>query len=232
MRSVLLSDLFSTLVPGGEAERDVVHGEMARVLGVEPGAFAREFEATSRERFTGAYGDLPNTIRVITRRAGGDPTEEQVRRATKVRQGLSRRLVDAVPVGTLGALGELRSAGWRIGLVSNITAHTELQWPGSPLPPYFDATAFSTQVGAAKPDPEIYLAACAALDVAPASCVYVGDGRDNELQAAAALGMYAIRTTEHADSDPTWIGPTVSSFAELPALLTPLRGEAVDRPAG
>ena len=44
-------------------------------------------------------------------------------------------------------------------------------------------------------------------------------GRDNELQAAAALGMYAIRTTEHADSDPTWTGPTVSSFTELPAVI-------------
>ncbi|MEU4290405.1 HAD family hydrolase [Kribbella sp. NPDC026596] len=219
MRRVLLSDLFSTLVPDGEAERDVIHAQMARVLGVDPVAFAREFEATSRERFVGAYGDLPNTIRVISRRAGGDPTDEQVQRATNVRQGLSRRLVDAVPAGTLVALAGLRSAGWRIGLVSNITAHTELQWPASPLPPYFDATAFSTQVGAAKPDPKIYLAACTALEVPPASCVYVGDGRDNELQAAAALGMYAIRTTEHSDSDPSWTGPTVSSFTELPALL-------------
>ncbi len=219
MRRALLSDLFSTLVPGGEVERDAVHEQMAHVLGVDPVAFAREFDATSRERFTGAYGDLPNTIRVITRRAGGDPTDEQVQQATTVRQGLSRRLVDAVPAGTLATLAALRSAGWRIGLVSNITAHTELQWPASPLPPYFDATAFSTQVGAAKPDPEIYLAACSALDVPPASCVYVGDGRDNELQAAAALGMYAIRTTEHADSDPTWTGPTISSFAELPAVI-------------
>ncbi len=168
MRRALLSDLFSTLVPGGEAERDAIHEEMAAVLGVDPGAFAREFDATSRERFTGAYGDLPNTLRVITRRAGGNPTDEQVQQATKVRQGLSRRLVDAVPAGTLATLAELRSAGWRIGLVSNITAHTELQWPASPLPPYFDATAFSTQVGAAKPDPTIYLAACTALDVPPA----------------------------------------------------------------
>ncbi|WP_134115973.1 HAD family hydrolase [Kribbella kalugense] len=219
MRRALLSDLFSTLVPGGEAERDAVHEQMALVLGVDPVAFAREFEATSRERFTGAYGDLPNTIRVITWRAGGDPTDEQVQQATTVREGLSRRLVDAVPAGTLATLAELRSAGWRIGLVSNITAHTELQWPASPLPPYFDATAFSTQVGAAKPDPEIYLAACTALDVPPSSCVYVGDGRDSELQAAAALGMYAIRTTEHADSHPAWTGPTIASFAELPAVI-------------
>jgi putative hydrolase of the HAD superfamily len=31
--------------------------------------------------------------------------------------------------------------------------------------------------------------------------------------------MYAIRTTEHADSDPSWTGPTITSFTELPALI-------------
>jgi putative hydrolase of the HAD superfamily len=36
---------------------------------------------------------------------------------------------------------------------------------------------------------------------------------------AAAPGIHAIRTTEHSDSDPTWTGPTVSSFTELPALI-------------
>ena len=101
MRRVLLSDLFSTLVPGGEAERDVIHAQMAQVLGVDPVAFAREFEATSRERFVGAYGDLPNTIRVISRRAGGDPTDEQVQRATNVRQGRHTRRLGRAEIGRL-----------------------------------------------------------------------------------------------------------------------------------
>jgi putative hydrolase of the HAD superfamily len=175
MRRALILDLFSTLVPGGDAEREVVNREMAQVLGVEPDAFAREFDATSYERFTSA--------------------------------------------GTLQTLAELQSTGWRIGLVSNITSETQLQWPASPLPPYFETTAFSAEVGAAKPEPEIYLAACNALGVSPTDCVYLGDGCDNELPGAAALGMYAIRTTEHADSDPTWTGPTVASFTELPALI-------------
>jgi putative hydrolase of the HAD superfamily len=115
----------------------------------------------------------------------------------------------------LETLAAFKAAGWRIGLVSNITAETQLQWPASPLAQYFDATAFSAQVGAAKPEPAIYEIACAALGTEPSDCIYVGDGNDNELAAAASLGMHAIRTTEHADSDPTWPGPTITTYAEL-----------------
>ena len=216
---ILLSDLFSTLVPGGDAERDVVNLAMSELLGVDPDAFTREFEAASYERFIGAYGDLPNTIRVIAGRCGVTPNDDQVQQATNLRRALSRRLLEAVPPGTLNTLATFKAAGWRTGLVSNTTSETQAQWSGSPLEPYFDTTAFSAELGAAKPDPKIYLTACNALNVVPTDCVYVADGRDNELQAAAALGMHVIRTTEHSDSDPTWPGLSITTYAELTNLL-------------
>jgi putative hydrolase of the HAD superfamily len=210
-------DLFSTLIPGGEEERVGVHREMAKVLGVDPDAFAQAFDATAYERFIGAYGDLPSTLRAVARR------DDQVRRATDLRRKLARRLLGAVPAGTLATLAQLRFAGWRTGLVSNITSETMLQWPESALSQHFEATAFSAEIGAAKPEPAIYLAACNALDVAPTECVYVADGSDNELRGATDVGMHAIRTTEHADSDPSWPGPTISAFTDLPALIGPPR---------
>ncbi|ONI67079.1 hypothetical protein BWI15_28290 [Kribbella sp. ALI-6-A] len=219
MRRALIVDLFSTLVPGGHAEREVVHQEMARVLGVEPEVFAGAFGATAYERFTGAFGDLPSTLREIARRSGGQPSDEQILQATELRRALARRLIAAAPASTLSALAELRALGWRTGLVSNITSETQLHWPNSGLSQYFETTAFSAEVGAAKPEAAIYLAACEALGVDPSECVYVADGCDEELPAAASLGMHVIRTTEHADSDPTWTGPTIKSFAELPTLL-------------
>jgi putative hydrolase of the HAD superfamily len=189
------------------------------VLGVDPDAFAQAFDATAYERFIGAYGDLPSTLRAMARRGGGDPSDDQLRRATDLRRKLARRLLGAVPAGTLAALAQLRFAGWRTGLVSNITSETMLQWPGSALSEHIEATAFSAEVGAAKPEPAIYLAACDALGVAPGECVYVADGSDDELRGATDLGMYAVRTTEHADTDPSWRGPTIGSFTELPGLI-------------
>jgi putative hydrolase of the HAD superfamily len=217
---VLLSDLFSTLVPGGDASRDLVNARMGAVLGVDPAAFQSAFDASSYERFTGAYGDLPSTLRVIAERCGGTPTDEQVQEATSLRRSLAQKLLGGAPAATLETLAAFKAAGWRIGLVSNITAETQLQWPGSPLARYFDTTAFSAELGAAKPEPAIYKAACAALDADPRDCIYVGDGNDGELPAAASLGMRAIRTLEHANSDPGWSGPTISTFAELVTHLT------------
>lgn len=219
MHRALLVDLFSTLIPGGHAERDLVHREMAQLLGVEPDAFAAAFRATAYERFIGAYGDLPSTLREIARRCGGQPTDDQLHQATDLRRALAGRLIAAAPASTLSALATLRDLGWRIALVSNITSETQLQWADSALAPYFEFTAFSAELGTAKPEAAIYWAACEALGVAPAECVYVADGADDELPGAVALGMHAIRTTEHADSDPTWTGPAISSFAELPALV-------------
>jgi putative hydrolase of the HAD superfamily len=221
MRRALLVDLFSTLIPGGHAERKVVHREMAQVLRVDPDAFADAFDATAYERFTGAYGDLPNTLREIARRSGGHPTDAEVEQATDLRRALARQLINAAPLSTLSALAELRALGWRTALVSNITSETQLQWPTSPLAQHFEATAFSAEVGSAKPEPAIYLAACEALAVDPTECVYIADGSDHELPAAAALGMHTIQTTEHANSDPTWPGSTITSFAALPDLLGP-----------
>lgn len=216
---MLMVDLFSTLIPGGDAERAAVHREMAVVLGVPAEAFDAAFKASAYERFTGAYGDLPSTLRELARQCGAEPSDEQLDQASEVRRALARRLIAAVPESTLSALGQLRAAGWWTGLVSNITSETQLQWPGSSLAPYFAATAFSAEVGAAKPEAAIYLAACTALGVEPADCVFVGDGNDRELHGATALGMHAIRTTEHSDSDPSWMGATIASFGELPGLL-------------
>jgi putative hydrolase of the HAD superfamily len=212
---VLLSDLFSTLVPGGDGERDQVNARMGAALGVDATAFQQEFDACAHDRFVGAYGDLPSTLRVVAERCGGAPSDAQLQAATELRRTLARGLLARAPRATLDTLAAFKAAGWRIGLVSNITAETQLQWPESPLAEYFDATAFSAEVGSAKPEPAIYQAALDALGADPADCIYVGDGNDGELPAAAALGMYAVRTVEHADSDPSWSGPTVVTYAEL-----------------
>ncbi len=222
MRHAVLFDLFNTLVPGKRANgggRQATIVQMASALGVAPEAYQRIFFGAERERFVDAFGGLPNTVRTLAVRAGGTPSEEQVESASALRRELITDLLAAVPGATLSTLDQLRLAGWRIGLVSNVTPDAPDQWRESKLPPYFDAVAFSSELGVAKPDPEIYLSACRALGVAPAECVYIGDGADNELAGATALGMYAIRTTEHADSDPAWTGLTIGSFAELPAIL-------------
>ncbi len=58
----------------------------------------------------------------------------------------------------------------------------------------FKALVLSFQVGAAKPEPEIFLEAARRLGVNPQQCVYVDDVEEY-VEAAEKLGMRGIRFT-------------------------------------
>ena len=88
----------------------------------------------------------------------------------------------------------------------------------SPLPPYFEATAFSTEVGAAKPEPAIYLAACTALEVSPAhASTSVTDATTSSRRRPRSVCTRSGRRSTR--QRPELDRPTVTSFTELPALL-------------
>jgi putative hydrolase of the HAD superfamily len=217
MARFVIFDLFHTLVHGADEERDRVVGEMAGLVGVEPGALVSAYHDTWRERLI--QWDAGETVRILARRLGADPAEEQVTRAAALRRDLAVKLLGSATPATLHVLDRLRASGARLALVSNATAETAEAWPECALATRLDVAVFSCELGAAKPDPKIFLTAAARLGAAPADCVYIGDGADEELAAAAALRMTAIRTIEHNDTDPAWPGPTIAGLSELPALI-------------
>lgn len=208
-------DLFHTLVHGADDERDRVVGEMALIVGVDPAALVSAYHATWRDRLV--RWDAAETVRILAARLGGSPTDEQVTRAAAHRLTLAHRVLGRVSPVTLDVLDALRERGHRLALISNATSETAEAWPGGPLARRFDVAVFSCEVGLAKPDPAIYRTAAQRLGVAPADCVYVGDGADGELAGAAAAGMTVLRTTEHQDTDPGWIGPVIANLGDLPA---------------
>jgi putative hydrolase of the HAD superfamily len=217
MARFVIFDLFHTLVHGAARDWERSVAEAAAIVGVEPAALLAEYHETFRQRQV--EWDSEQAVRILAERAGGSPSQAQVAQAAAVRRALSRRVLSTVQPSTLDVLDSVRRAGYPLGLVSNATADTSESWPGTALAARFDVAVFSCEVGVAKPDPKIYLAATTALAAQPAECYYVGDGADSELAGAAALGMTVIRTTEHNDSDPAWIGTTITSLTVLPTLL-------------
>jgi len=220
-RAVLL-DLYNTLVSSGpEQRRDEVNTAMGADLGVDPPErFNTLFRQTYPQRDVGASGDLESTVRAVALMAGVTPNPAQVRLAAARRRAFARDLLWPSPA-TLEALDVLRATGWRLGLVSNCTVETPEQWKRTPFATRFDAVGFSCELGVAKPNPAIYLAVCSFLNVAPTDCVYVGDGADGELPAAAGLGMSAIRTVEFQPSSASWPRVRIQALADLPALIGP-----------
>lgn len=91
---------------------------------------------------------------------------------------------------TLAVLEELRAAGKRLVVVSNLS-----QPYGDRLKqiigPAVDAYVLSYEVGAVKPDPRIYQAATEACGCAPESILFVGDTPMADLDGPRSAGMQA-----------------------------------------
>ncbi len=98
----------------------------------------------------------------------------------------------------LGFIRQVRAAGLPVALATNATdaEHEELAALG--LVEELDAVVNSAEVGVAKPAPEFYTAACAAVGVPPRGCLLVDD-TDRNVRGARAAGLAAHRWTGARD---------------------------------
>ena len=95
----------------------------------------------------------------------------------------ARRYDDAIPF-----LTEIRTRGIKIAIVSNCTEHTRLLLTELGIDVLVDALVLSCEVGAAKPNAEIFRYALDQLDVAADAAVFVDDQADY-CAGAVALGI-------------------------------------------
>jgi putative hydrolase of the HAD superfamily len=86
----------------------------------------------------------------------------------------------------------LRSAGYKLGLVSNFDSRIEQVLVALNLSIWFDAVVYSSRAGVAKPHLGIYERALAELDVEPEQALHVGDNLEKDYEAARLLGMDAV----------------------------------------
>jgi HAD superfamily hydrolase (TIGR01509 family) len=121
---------------------------------------------------------------------------------SSVVRGLSeeRRIEKAAVFQTIGTdameiLRQLRRLGCKLAVVSNCFPEDIEAWPRCSASECFDASVFSFEVGAAKPELEIYCAAMRRLGVDGSKTVFIGDGEDDELLGAERAGMRAAQAT-------------------------------------
>ena len=78
---------------------------------------------------------------------------------------------------------------------------------------HFDCILLSTDIGATKPRPDMYLTICNRLGVKPEECLFVDD-REINLTGAQKCGITAVQMDREGDVV-RWNGPVVRNFAEL-----------------
>jgi HAD superfamily hydrolase (TIGR01549 family) len=94
--------------------------------------------------------------------------------------------------GAAETLAELASRRYRIAVVSNADGRVRGLLEAAGLSALLEFVIDSAEVGVEKPDPRIFHAATARMDLAPETCAYVGDIYEIDVVGAAGAGLSPI----------------------------------------
>ena len=220
LRAVLFDVDFTLARPGPELGPDgYVRAGKRHGLELDPARYeeARAAAVEALERHPELMHDeeiwIAFTERIV-RGMGGDADSAydcavEITRAWERHENFE--LYDDVP----DVLAALRSAGLRLGLVSNSARDVREFARHHALD--VDAGISSFHHGRTKPHASIFRAVLDLLDTEPADAAMVGDTIADDIEGARALGMQAIlldREGLHADFE-----PRVETLNELPPLL-------------
>jgi len=220
--TAVVFDFYGTLTPASPSEAWASNAvRLAAVMGVSPAALIQVLDDSFPERISGALGGVRETMAAVAERLGVRLSREQLDQAAQTRRAVQESMFELRPEA-LGVIGRLRSAGFRIGLVSDCTTELPDAWSRLPLAAVVDAPVFSCVEGTRKPDPRLFRKVAADLGTEPSRCVYVGDGGGRELTGASRVGMRAVLLAGpdwHAHRDHNresdWTGERIGSLTEL-----------------
>jgi putative hydrolase of the HAD superfamily len=220
--TAVVFDFYGTLTPVSSSEAWAGNAaKLAAVIGVSPAALIQVLDDSFPERISGALGGVRETMAAVADRLGVQLSQEQLDEAAETRRAVQESMFELRPEA-LGVIGRLRSAGYRIGLVSDCTTELPDAWSRLPLAAVVDAPVFSCEEGTRKPDPRLFHKVAADLGTEPGRCVYIGDGGGRELTGASAIGMRAVLLAGpdwHAHRDHNresdWAGPRIGSLTDL-----------------
>jgi putative hydrolase of the HAD superfamily len=99
--------------------------------------------------------------------------------------------------GTFEALERLKSAGYKLAIVSNAEGQVEADARRFGLAPFFDVIIDSHVVGVAKPDPRIFEITLERLGLAPDEVRFAGDIYSIDVLGARAAGIEARLIDQH-----------------------------------
>ena len=218
----IIFDLFGTLVNDFMSAPGQTHDELAAILGVPYEPFMKQWREITGRRTLGEFQTVEASIEHVCVTLGITLTAQQMARAVEFRLEYTRRALVPKP-DAVATLAQLKQAGFKIGLLSNCSVEIPILWPETEFADLIESPIFSSRERLKKPNPRIYQIACERLDVAPEECLYIADGENHELKAAADFGMnpVLIRSKIHEPHGELrqeareWQGPTISELAEV-----------------
>lgn len=228
----VIFDLFGTLVDDFVSSVGQMHQEMAAALDVPYEQFIRLWGQTAEMRIIGAFETVEANIKYVCDTMNVHPRAKQITKAVEIRMKYVRQALQPRP-DAIDTLTQLKTHTHKTGLLSNCSIEIPILWQETAFADLIDTPTFSCRAHFKKPDPRIYHLACERLGVTPDSCLYIADGEDHELTAAAKIGLHPVlirtasqksRSELHQEAR-EWQGVTIAS---LPEVLQLVKRERLD----
>lgn len=205
---VRLAEIFRGV--GAEVDEEGVQGAELRARRILHESVRRGHAGTEPEVWRGYFERLFLEA--------GVPGEGMEAAGQRLREAHRRdHLWTGVAPGTHETLEALAEAGHRLAVISNADGRMEALLERVGLTRHFEFVLDSEVAGVAKPDPAIFQAATARLELDAAECLYVGDLYPVDYLGAKGAGLDAVLL------DPLGMhgerAETVASLPELPAFV-------------
>ena len=187
----VIFDLFGTLVDDFATSVGQTYPELASALEVSYEQFMQLWRETSEMRTMGEFQTVEASIEYVSGLMGAQVTGEQMTKAVEIRLRHTRQALKPRP-DAVATLKQTKSKGYKIGLISNCSIEIPILWPETEFADLVESPIFSSRERLKKPDPRIYHLACERLGVMPQHCLYIADGENHELTAAAKVGLHSV----------------------------------------
>lgn len=226
MTSVVLFDLDDTLF---DHRRAVDDGILAHLSSSDLGIVRRwhELEEEHYPRYLSGELDLYEQRRVRVRALAGEFPSDAAADAWYADYYLEYKRAWSLFGDAIPCLDALDAAGIRVGVITNGDAgfqQEKVEAVG--LVGRLEAVVASGSVGFAKPDPRIFVHACAVMGVSPGDALYVGDRLQTDAIGAVSAGLAGVWIDRSGAASAAELGVAASagvrvihSLAELPALV-------------
>jgi putative hydrolase of the HAD superfamily len=218
----VIFDLFGTLVDDFVSSVGQTYSELAEALEVPYEQFMQLWRQTSEMRTAGVFQTVEASIEHVCDIMGVRVGVEQMVKAVEIRLQQTRRALEPRP-NAVATLARLKNEAYKIGLLSNCSIEIPILWPETAFTDLIDSAIFSSRERLKKPDPRIYHLACERLGVMPERCLYIADGENYELAAAAKVGIHPvlIRTSSQETRSELrreaseWQGTAITALPEV-----------------
>ena len=194
MLKAVIFDLFETLItqydPNFHSKEKI---GLAQILGSDDPIYQREYDQTQRARHLGQIKTRRKIIAKIAEKFNLTINADVLQVYEDIIDRRKTKAFQHLDADVLTMLGTIKNLGLKIGVITNCEYMELKYYQASKLTQYVDQILFSCEENLAKPDEEIYQKALLQLGLTKQECIYVGDGGNQELHGAQAVGISAFQ---------------------------------------